>query len=94
MRLGSHFDTSEQSRLGLEFLEPRQTDDAYALEASWLGAGFPDTGTEEFDALSGESVASGQNLFFTFGATRACDDERTFNVELRQQRRECHFHNV
>ena len=92
--LGGHFNTNEQSSLSLKFLKPGQTNHTHALEASWLGARLPDACTEEFDALLGKRATCGQYLFFTFGATGAGNDERTLDVELRQQRRECHFHNV
>ena len=51
---GSHFGSGEHAGLFLDTLHPRQSFYTYAFESTRLGAWFPDTCTENADALAGQ----------------------------------------
>ena len=78
---GGHLGGGVHPRLPFHALEPGDAGLADAFEASRFGAGFPQSGAVDAESLCGQRAGGLHDLFFGFGAARACDDQRSPGID-------------
>ena len=85
MLVATEVATPEHVGLFLHLLHPGQCLFSVSLEASWLGARFPNASTEVVTALHGQFTCRFHHLLLSFSGAWASNHERTFVVTWQIQ---------
>ena len=81
---GSYLGRGVHSRFALHALEPGDARFADAFETSGFGAGLPESGAVEVEALGGQRTGRAEDLFLGFGAAGTADYQGAFGIDSRE----------